>query len=356
MSETAHAAFARLRGQLDQAIVGQPALIDALLIALLADGHLLLEGLPGLAKTRAIKALGQALSLRLSRIQFTPDLLPSDLIGAEVYHQTEPGQGRFVFEAGPVFAPLVLADEINRAPAKVQSALLEAMEERQVTVAGKTHPLPWPFLVMATQNPIEHEGTYPLPEAQTDRFLMKTRVGYPDFDAERDILHLVREEEGRRLAVAQSHPDTASGGLAEPPAEPITAFLREPDAARTQPEHTPVAWLADARRAVHAVHVSTAIDTYLVDLIQATRTPERLSPEVARWIEAGASPRGTIALDRCARAHAWLRGRDFVGPDDVLAVLHPCLRHRLVLSHEALAAGVEADAIIDRIAALVAAP
>lgn len=352
MSETARAAFARLRGQLDQAIVGQPALIDALLIALLADGHLLLEGLPGLAKTRAIKALGQALDLRLSRIQLTPDLLPSDLIGAEVYHQTAPGQGRFVFEAGPVFAPLVLADEINRAPAKVQSALLEAMEERQVTVAGKTHPLPWPFLVMATQNPIEHEGTYPLPEAQTDRFLMKTLVGYPDFDAERDILHLVREEEGRRLAVAQCQHDTDAGPLAEP----LGALPSVPEAGRAQPEDVFVAWLADARRAVHAVHVSAAIDTYLVDLIQATRTPERLSPEVARWIEAGASPRGTIALDRCARAHAWLHGRDFVGPDDVLAVLHPCLRHRLVLSHEALAAGVEADAIIDRIAALVAAP
>jgi MoxR-like ATPase len=330
-----------------RAVIGQPEVIEALLIALVADGHVLLEGLPGLAKTRAVKALGRALRARLARVQFTPDLLPSDLTGAEVYHQDGPADSRFVFQPGPIFAPLVLADEINRAPAKVQSALLEAMEERQVTVAGQTHALPHPFLVMATQNPIEQEGTYPLPEAQADRFLIKVVIGYAGRDAEGDIMRLVRAEEGEKNEAATT-----------PPAAPAAPAAAAPPPAGSPPPQpaSALAHLADARRAVHAMHVAPAIEQYIVDLIQATREPASVGDDVGRWIEVGASPRGTIALDRCSRAHAWLQGRDFVGPDDVRAVLHPCLRHRLLLSHEALAAGVSADQVVDRIAAAVAAP
>jgi len=352
VSDAALAAFATLREQLGKAVIGQPAVIEALLIALVANGHVLLEGLPGLAKTRAVKALGRALHARLARVQFTPDLLPSDLTGAEIYHQDGPADARFVFQPGPIFAPLVLADEINRAPAKVQAALLEAMEERQVTVAGQTHVLPHPFLVMATQNPIEQEGTYPLPEAQTDRFLMKVVIGYAGRDAEGDIMRLVRAEEGAK--------NEAAAAAAAPPAPPPTPAAATPAAppAATAPAlpATALAHLADARRAVHLLHVSPAIEQYIVDLIQATRQPASVGEDVGRWIEVGASPRGTIALDRCSRAHAWLQGRDFVGPDDVRAVLHACLRHRLLLSHEALAAGVRADDVVDRIAAAVAAP
>jgi MoxR-like ATPase len=338
------AAFARLRERLGQSVIGQPAVIEALLIALLADGHVLLEGLPGLAKTRAIKALGRELQTRLARVQFTPDLLPSDLIGAEIYRQDGPQGAHFVFQPGPIFAPLVLADEINRAPAKVQSALLEAMEERQVTVAGQTHALPQPFLVMATQNPIEQEGTYPLPEAQTDRFLMKAVIGYAGRDAERDIIRLVRQEEGQKLS-APASPAHAQG------AAPATITGDGDTAAGSLLQQ-----LTQARRAVHALHVAPAIEHYIVNLVQATREPATVGDDVGRWVEVGASPRGSIALDRCARAHAWLLGRDFVGPDDVQAVLHACLRHRLVLSHEALAEGVSPDQVIDRIAAAVAAP
>jgi MoxR-like ATPase len=347
VSHTAFAAFGSLREQMGRAVIGQPEVIEALLIALVADGHVLLEGLPGLAKTRAVKALGRALRARLARVQFTPDLLPSDLTGAEVYHQDGPADSRFVFQPGPIFAPLVLADEINRAPAKVQSALLEAMEERQVTVAGQTHALPHPFLVMATQNPIEQEGTYPLPEAQADRFLIKVVIGYAGRDAEGDIMRLVRAEEGEKNEAATT-----------PPAAPAAPAAAAPPPAGSPPPQpaSALAHLADARRAVHAMHVAPAIEQYIVDLIQATREPASVGDDVGRWIEVGASPRGTIALDRCSRAHAWLQGRDFVGPDDVRAVLHPCLRHRLLLSHEALAAGVSADQVVDRIAAAVAAP
>ena len=267
---------------------------------MLANGHLLVEGLPGLAKTRAVKALANELEGSLARVQFTPDLLPSDITGAEIYTQKASG-GEFHFAPGPLFANLVLADEINRAPAKVQAALLEAMEERQVTVAGHTHPLPEVFLVMATQNPIEQEGTYPLPEAQMDRFLM------------------VRAETQRTKVGAHG-----------------TA-------------HTTLADVLAAREAVHAVHASPAIDQYMVDLVQATRTPARYSAELANWIEVGASPRGTLALDRCARAHAWLAGRDFITPDDVRAIAHNALRHRLILSYEASAAGVDADRVISEL-------
>ena len=349
MSACALQAFAALRTRLGEAVIGQPAVVEALLIALLADGHLLLEGLPGLAKTRAIKALGRALGLGLARIQFTPDLLPSDLLGAEIYRHDGQGNGHFVFQPGPLFAPLVLADEINRAPAKVQSALLEAMEERQVTVAGQTHALPQPFLVMATQNPIEHEGTYPLPEAQTDRFLMKVVIGYTERHLEGEILRLVRAEEVRRQAGLENSQSPAPDSSAVP-AE------YKPAAAAAVVGSTALQALGTARQAVSSVYVSPALEDYLVDLVHATRRAREFDAELGRWIEVGASPRGTIALDRCARAHAWLQGQDFVSPSDVHAVLHACLRHRLVLSHEALAAGVSADQVIDRVKALVAAP
>ena len=354
MSASALQAFVELRERLGEAVIGQPAVVEALLIALLADGHLLLEGLPGLAKTRAIKALGRELGLGLARIQFTPDLLPSDLLGAEIYRHDGQGNGHFVFQPGPIFAPLVLADEINRAPAKVQSALLEAMEERQVTVAGQTHVLPHPFLVMATQNPIEHEGTYPLPEAQTDRFLMKVVIGYTERRLEGEILRLVRAEEGRKLGSIE-HSQTS------PPApehanNATAATTPAATTVATSVSSTALHMLGAARQAVSTIYVSPAIEDYLVDLVHATRQPDPLNAELARWIDVGASPRGTIALDRCARAHAWLQGRDFVGPSDVHAVVHACLRHRLVLSHEALAAAIDADQVIDRVVALVAAP
>ena len=313
-------AFGALRTRMSANIIGQEALVERLLIGLLANGHLLVEGLPGLAKTRAVKALARELDGKLSRVQFTPDLLPSDITGAEIYHQ-EDGRGIFRFEPGPIFANLVLADEINRAPAKVQAALLEAMEERQVTVAGTTHLLPEIFLVMATQNPIEQEGTYPLPEAQMDRFLMHVKVGYPSHSAEIDIVRLVRTEEAGISPVGAG--DTASA----------------------LPQSTVIA----ARDAVRKIHVAPAIDTYIVDLVQATRQPKNYSAELATWIAFGASPRGALGLDKCARAHAWLAGRDHVTPDDVQAIAHDVLRHRLVLSYEASAAGIDADRVIDEV-------
>ena len=312
--------LAALRRHVEARVLGQPRLVERLLIGLLANGHVLVEGLPGLAKTRAITALGNALDARLSRIQFTPDLLPSDVTGADMFHQQGAGAvGEFRFAPGPIFANLVLADEINRAPAKVQAALLEAMEERQVTVGGTTHPLPDVFLVMATQNPIEQEGTYPLPEAQLDRFLMHVKVDYPSADDELAVLRLMRGED------------------------------RDPNYSRGDTAHAQLDDIRAGRRAVQAVHAGEAVDEYIVALVQATRTPQRFDAELARWIAFGASPRGTLALDRCARAHAWLAGRDFVTPDDVRAIAHDALRHRLVLSYEASAAGVDADQVIDAV-------
>lgn len=328
MPTTTLDAFAALRTRMSASVIGQESLVERLLIGLLANGHLLVEGLPGLAKTRAVKSLARELDGKLARVQFTPDLLPSDITGAEIYHQ-EDGRGTFRFEPGPIFANLVLADEINRAPAKVQAALLEAMEERQVTVAGTTHPLPEIFLVMATQNPIEQEGTYPLPEAQMDRFLMHVKVGYPSHAAEIDILRLVRGEEGGSLPV----------GAGETPLKQTTM---------------PQSEVLAARDAVRKIHVAPAIDTYIVDLVQATRQPKNYSAELATWIEFGASPRGALGLDRCARSHAWLAGRDHVTPDDVQAIAHDVLRHRLVLSYEASAAGITADRVIDEVLAHVA--
>ncbi|WP_433740787.1 AAA family ATPase [Pseudomonas putida] len=316
-----------LQASIAEAVLGQDQVIRQILLGLLANGHLLLESLPGLAKTRTVKALSKHLDAKMSRIQFTPDLLPSDITGAEVLHQVE-GKNEIRFQPGPLFGNLILADEINRAPAKVQAALLEAMEERQITVAGNSHALPQLFIVIATQNPIEQEGTYPLPEAQMDRFLMKVLLDYPSAENESQVLRLLREEEqalGAKTAAIQG-------------------FALAQDV------------IFAARREVSAVHVSPAIDNYLIDLINATRHPADYDADLGRWIAIGASPRGGIGLDRCARADAWLQGQDFVSPDNVRAVVHPVLRHRLQLSYDAVADGVTADQVLDRLLDKVAIP
>lgn len=316
-----------LRERMGQAIIGQRDVIERLLIGLLANGNLLVEGLPGLAKTRAIKAMAKNLESDFSRIQFTPDLLPSDVTGTDVYYQTEKG-GEFRFEAGPIFANIVLADEINRAPAKVQAALLEAMEERQVTVGGTTHKMAPLFMVMATQNPVEQEGTYALPEAQLDRFLMHVLITYPPVEDEVEVVRLVRAEE----IAAQSK---AKG---------------------EKPAPIPQQAIFDARSQIGGIHVSDAIDRYFADLVQATRTPEAYSNDLRRWIEVGASPRASIALDKCSRTHAWLNGRDYVDPEDVRAITPDVLRHRLGLSYEAHGEGISADQVIAEILMQVALP
>lgn len=317
----AAAQFKQLQAYLDSQVVGQQTLTQNILVALLADGHLLVEGPPGLAKTRAVNALANGLEGDFHRVQFTPDLLPADLTGTDIYR---PENGSFVFQKGPLFHNLVLADEINRAPAKVQSALLEAMAERQITVGNTTYALPELFLVMATQNPIEQEGTYPLPEAQLDRFLMHLEIDYPGAETELDILRLTRNE------AMHTKPVT-------PPS------LSQSD-------------IFDARQDVLKIHLDEALEQYLVQLIIATRQPERYDPDLASWIEFGASPRATIALDKCARAHAWLMGRDFVGPDNIQAVFHNVLRHRVLLSYEAEAEGVSSNQVLDKIMQLVAVP
>lgn len=316
-----------LQARMGESIVGQERMIERLLLGLLANGHLLVEGLPGLAKTRAIKSLARHLDARLSRVQFTPDLLPADITGSDVY-VTDGGKGEFRFQAGPLFANLVLADEVNRSPAKVQAALLEAMEERQVTVGGKTHRLEPLFLVMATQNPIEQEGTYPLPEAQMDRFLMHVSVGYPQADAEAQIIRLARSEED-------------DGATANGPVNGAGARLSREV-------------IFAARQAIHGVTVSEPVERYIVTLVQATRDAGRFDDDLKRWIQVGVSPRGSIGLDKVARAIAWLRGRDHATPDDVQAVVHDVFRHRLILSYEAHAAAVAADAVIDRLLERVA--
>jgi MoxR-like ATPase len=321
---SAHDSMLELKKRIGESIVGQQAAIDRLIIALLADGHILMEGLPGLAKTRTIKTLAQNLESDFRRIQFTPDLLPADVTGTEVYND-EGGKGTFRFQPGPIFGNLILADEINRAPAKAQAALLEAMEERQVTVSGTTHPLPPLFLVLATQNPIEQEGTYPLPEAQTDRFLLKVLLGYGTDDEEGRILRLVRGEEGGR------------GKSDEAPKLSQQAVL-------------------DARAEVHGVFSSDVIGRYIVALTAATRRPGDFSADLKKWVQIGASPRGTLALDRCSRAYAWLHGRDHVAPDDVRAIAPDCLRHRLVLTYEAAADGVTPDQVVAEIVKQVAIP
>ncbi len=314
-----------LKARMETSIIGQSEVIDRIIIGLLADGNLLIEGLPGLAKTRAIKSLAKNLAADFSRIQFTPDLLPSDVTGSEVYFSSG-GKGEFKFQPGPIFGNIILADEINRAPAKVQAALLEAMEERQVTVSGSTHKMPDLFMVMATQNPIEQEGTYPLPEAQMDRFLMHIMINYGTEEAEGDIIRLVRSE---------NSPSTGKKKAVKPLPQKV---------------------VFDARKQIASIHTAPEIETYIVDLVFATRYPERYSEKLKSWIEVGASPRGGLALDKCSRTHAWLQGRDYVTPDDVRAVLHNVLRHRLILSYEANADGIGADEIIKEIATQVAVP
>lgn len=314
-------AFNQLKQYLDSQVIGQHDFTKNILIALLADGHLLVEGPPGLAKTRAVNALANGIEGDFHRVQFTPDLLPADLTGTDIYR---PETGQFVFQQGPLFHNLVLADEINRAPAKVQSALLEAMAERQITVGNKTYQLPELFLVMATQNPIEQEGTYPLPEAQLDRFLMHLSVDYPGAETELEILKLTRGE--------------ALSNQVEQPT-PITQDT-----------------IFTARKSILGMHLADSLEQYLVQLIIATRQPQQYDDRIANWIEYGASPRATIALDKCARAHAWLAGRDFVGPDDIQAVFHNCMRHRVLCSYEAEAEGMTPDLILDRILQLVPVP
>jgi MoxR-like ATPase len=320
-----------LQAAMNADVLGQPTLVERMLIGLLADGHLLIEGLPGLAKTRAVKAMAKHLKADFSRIQFTPDLLPSDVTGTDIYY-SEGGKGAFRFQPGPVFGNLLLADEINRAPAKVQAALLEAMEERQVTVGQATHPLPDLFMVLATQNPIEQEGTYPLPEAQTDRFLMKVLVDYPQPKDETEVLRLVRSEE--QAALAQPAPG-------EPPV-------------KTEDAPVTLDVVFAARREIGALHVAEAIETYIVDLVSATRHPDKYSADIAGEIELGASPRAGLALDRCGRAYAWLKGSDFVSPGDIQAIAPDVLRHRVALSYAAKGAGRDADAVLADLINLVA--
>lgn len=321
MSE-ARDAVLDLQRRVNRSVIGQEQVVQRLVITLLANGNVLVEGLPGLAKTRAIKSLSQALESEFRRVQFTPDLLPSDVTGGEIYRDDGTGKGSFEFRPGPIFGNLILADEINRAPAKVQSALLEAMEERQVTVAGQRYPLPELFMVLATQNPIEQEGTYPLPEAQMDRFLMHVHIGYPSDENEAKVLRLVRSEEA---------------------GAPVAAETKIPQRA-----------VLDARAEIHKVAAAEAVEAYIVALVAATRYPDRYDGDLAKWIEIGASPRGTLALDRAARAHAWLDGRDFVTPDDVQAVARDCLRHRVALSYAASADGVRVDDALDAILKQVA--
>ena len=313
--------IAALKDKMSESIIGQSQLIERLILVLLADGNMLLEGLPGLAKTRAIKVLAKHLDCDLSRIQFTPDLLPSDITGTEIYQPSE--KEKFTFQKGPIFSNLILADEINRAPAKVQSALLEAMEERQVTVSGKTYKMSNLFMVMATQNPIEQEGTYPLPEAQMDRFIMHVVIDYPDDNSELGILRLNKQENNpqankkEKFTISQQH-------------------------------------IFDARAEINAIKVTEELEKYMVSLIAATRFPERYNQELRDLIDFGASPRGTIALDRCSRVNAWMEGNDFVSPDNIHNVIKDVLRHRIALSYRARAEGVNVNQVIDKIIEQVA--
>lgn len=311
-------AFQTLQTYLNSQVVGQSALVKQILVALLADGHILVEGPPGLAKTRAIKCLASCVEGAFHRIQFTPDLLPADLTGTDIYR---PETGEFIFQPGPIFHSLVLADEINRAPAKVQAAMLEAMAEKQITAGRKTYALPKLFLVMATQNPIEQEGTYPLPEAQLDRFLLHLNVDYPDSDSELEILRINRGE--------------AKGEAPQRPEK----LLQET--------------IFAARNEVLNIHMADTIEQYIVRLIMATRKPAQYDEHLKQWLDMGVSPRATIALDRCARAHAWLDGRDYVSPEDVQAMIFPVLRHRLLLSYQAQAEGIHPNQIINHLLSLV---
>ena len=319
-----------LKQFMESRILGQEELVRKLIITMLADGHALVEGAPGLAKTKAIKTLSECVDAAYRRIQFTPDLLPSDITGSDIYVTST---GQFEFRKGPIFANLILADEINRAPAKVQSALLEAMAERQVSVGGKQYKLPQLFMVMATQNPIEHEGTYNLPEAQLDRFLMYIKINQPEAATERKILQLVRNEENDTQTTADSVAQFKSKfGIIQ--AEDVFA----------------------ARQEAYKIHCSDAVEEYLIQLIMATRHPEKYDESLKNTIAFGASPRATIALDKCAKINAWLSGRDFVTPEDIHAVVYDVLRHRIILSFEAQASGLTSDDIIARLLKIVPLP
>ena len=319
-----------LKQFMESRILGQEELVRKLIITMLADGHALVEGAPGLAKTKAIKTLSECIEAAYSRIQFTPDLLPSDITGSDIYVAST---GQFEFRKGPIFANLILADEINRAPAKVQSALLEAMAERQVSVGGKQYKLPKLFMVMATQNPIEHEGTYNLPEAQLDRFLMYIKIDQPEAATERKILQLVRNEENST--------QTAADSLAQFKAK--FGSIKAED-------------VFAARQEAYKIHCSDSVEEYLIQLIMATRHPEKYDESLKNTIAFGASPRATIALDKCAKINAWLAGRDFVTPEDIHAVVYDVLRHRIILSFEAQASGLSADDIITRLLKIVPLP
>jgi MoxR-like ATPase len=317
-------ALIELKNYISHEIIGQDVLVERMLIGLLADGHILVEGAPGLAKTRAINVLSRGIEGDFHRVQFTPDLLPADLTGTEIYR---PQQGTFEFQKGPLFHNLILADEINRSPAKVQSALLEAMAERQITVGQATYPLPALFMVMATQNPIEQEGTYPLPEAQLDRFLLQVKVDYPNATHEKSILRLVREE-------AKQGGQTIKKTFK--PIEQTTVFA--------------------ARNAVLNLHLSDALEDYLLQIILATRNPKAYGEDLASWLQYGASPRASIALDRCSRAKAWLAQRDYVAPEDIQEMAFDVLRHRLILSYEAEAEGMTTDDVITILLERIAVP
>jgi MoxR-like ATPase len=325
-THAARAAFQGLRVHLEAQVLGQPVLVERLLVALLADGHLLVEGPPGLAKTRAVKALAQGVEGDFQRVQFTPDMLPADLTGSDIYR---PEEGSFRFQRGPLFHNLILADEINRAPAKVQSALLEAMAERQITVGAASYPLPRLFMVMATQNPIEHEGTYPLPEAQLDRFMLHTRVDYPDHATTRLIMALARRE-----AADPTHAAAAPAGG----------------------ERLSQAAVFGARRELLGLALADSVADYIAALVDATRRPAPYSARLAEWLRWGASPRAAIAIERGARALAWLDGRDYVSPEDVQAITPDALRHRLLLDYGAQADQVTAQDCVDELLRQVPAP
>jgi MoxR-like ATPase len=311
-----------LKKRMEQSVIGQAQVVERLLLTLLSNGNVLVEGLPGLGKTRAVKSMAKSMEADFSRIQFTPDLLPADITGSEMYLGEDAAE-RFRFQPGPIFANIVLADEVNRSPAKVQAALLEAMEERQITVGKQTHKLPPFYMVMATQNPIEQEGTYPLPEAQMDRFLLHVFISYPDDESEKAIVRLVRGE--------------TSGAKAAAPESPI-------------PQDAVFA----AREEIAAVQIPEPMEDYIVALVGATRRPAELSEDLARYIQVGVSPRGSLALDKCSRAHAWLQGRDTVTPDDIRAVVNDCFRHRLKPTFEAQADGLTNDELIQKLVELVA--
>ncbi len=341
-TDTAQSSLKRLKDFINQEIIGQDVLVERMLIGLLADGHILVEGAPGLAKTRAIKVLSKGIQADFHRVQFTPDLLPADLTGTEIYR---PQKDAFEFQHGPIFHNLILADEINRSPAKVQAALLEAMGERQITVGKMTYHLPQLFMVMATQNPIEHEGTYPLPEAQLDRFLLHVKVDYPNAEHEKNILHLVRDE------ARTTHSDT------EHKKNKLELVSREEEKKSSLPfEPLKQDTLFEARNEILDVYMADSLENYLLQIVLATRNPVAYGADLAAWLQYGASPRASIAIDRCAKAKAWLSQRDFVAPEDIQDIAYDVLRHRLILSYEAEAEGITADHVIKELIARIAVP